>query len=91
MQTLRDLGALNMQPGSSNDLHKRVELAKWLSDWHLVAFLGTTQLFSAVWYFIISRLCDCSRSTGGHEGLGAGGIVAKASGGAPVVGCAIRH
>ncbi|KAL4261695.1 Nuclear protein localization protein 4 [Pleurotus pulmonarius] len=47
MQTLRDLGALNMQPGSSNDQHKRVELAKWLSDWHLVAFLGTTQLFSA--------------------------------------------
>ncbi|KAH7914485.1 NPL4 family-domain-containing protein [Hygrophoropsis aurantiaca] len=28
------------------DAHKRLELAKWLSDWHLVAFLGTTQLFS---------------------------------------------
>lgn len=33
---------------SGDDTHKRMELAKWLSDWHLVAFLGTTGLFSEV-------------------------------------------
>ncbi|KAJ7693672.1 NPL4 family-domain-containing protein [Mycena rosella] len=31
------------KPGEA---HKRRELAAWLSDWHLVAFLDTTQLFS---------------------------------------------
>ncbi|KAF5374904.1 hypothetical protein D9758_000481 [Tetrapyrgos nigripes] len=31
------------QPGEA---YKTLELAKWLSDWHLIAFLGTTQLFS---------------------------------------------
>ncbi|KAK7064546.1 nuclear protein localization protein 4 [Favolaschia claudopus] len=31
------------KPGEA---HKRRELATWLSDWHLVAFLDTTQLFS---------------------------------------------
>ncbi|KAJ7630580.1 NPL4 family-domain-containing protein [Roridomyces roridus] len=31
------------KPGEA---HKRRELAAWLSDWHLVAFLETTQLFS---------------------------------------------
>ncbi|KAJ8517029.1 hypothetical protein ONZ45_g5716 [Pleurotus djamor] len=46
MRTLRDLGAPDLQPGSKDNSYKRVELAKWLSDWHLVAFLGTTQLFS---------------------------------------------
>ena len=51
MATLVSLDAPNIQdshhtkPGEG---HKRVELAKWLSDWHLVAFLGTTQLFSPV-------------------------------------------
>jgi nuclear protein localization family protein 4 len=33
------------KPGEA---HKRRELAAWLSDWHLVAFLDTTQLFSPV-------------------------------------------
>jgi nuclear protein localization family protein 4 len=33
---------------AGDDTHKRVELAKWLSDWHLIAFLGTTGLFSEV-------------------------------------------
>ncbi|KAL0950742.1 hypothetical protein HGRIS_007515 [Hohenbuehelia grisea] len=48
MATLRDLDAPNIQSSSASpgDAHKRLELAKWLSDWHLVAFLGTTQLFS---------------------------------------------
>lgn len=31
--------------------HKRRALAEWLSDWHLVVFLGTTQLFSRVGSF----------------------------------------
>lgn len=31
------------KPGEA---HKKRELAAWLSDWHLVAFLDTTQLFS---------------------------------------------
>nr|GAT43691.1 predicted protein [Mycena chlorophos] len=31
------------RPGEA---HKRRELAAWLSDWHLIAFLDTTQLFS---------------------------------------------
>jgi len=46
MSTLRRLDAPNLQPGSESI--KKVELAKWLSDWHLVAFLQTTQLFSVV-------------------------------------------
>ncbi|KAI0067936.1 polyubiquitin-tagged protein recognition complex Npl4 component [Artomyces pyxidatus] len=28
------------------DSHRRLELAKWLSDWHLAAFLGASGLFS---------------------------------------------
>ncbi|KAK0473285.1 NPL4 family-domain-containing protein [Armillaria novae-zelandiae] len=49
LSTLHSLGApdisdsKHLQPGRA---HKTFELAKWLSDWHLVAFLGTTQLFS---------------------------------------------
>ncbi|KAF8078317.1 NPL4 family-domain-containing protein [Lyophyllum atratum] len=49
LSTLATLDAPNIhdsrtaQPGETQ---KRMELAKWLSDWHLVAFLGTTQLFS---------------------------------------------
>jgi nuclear protein localization family protein 4 len=33
---------------SPSDLQKRLDLAKWLSDWHLVSFLETTQLVSKV-------------------------------------------
>ena len=35
-------------PNTGRNPHKRIELAKWLSDWHLVAFLGSTGLFSEV-------------------------------------------
>ncbi len=51
LSTLHSLGApdisdsKHLQPGRA---HKTFELAKWLSDWHLVTFLGTTQLFSPV-------------------------------------------
>jgi len=50
MATLRRLEAPSMLPGS--DSYKKIELATWLSDWHLVAFLQTTQLFSPVIFFI---------------------------------------
>jgi len=33
---------------SPSNAQKRLELAKWLSDWHLVSFLQTTQLLSKV-------------------------------------------
>ncbi|KAF7339992.1 hypothetical protein MVEN_01916900 [Mycena venus] len=49
ISTLARLDAPNIvdsriaKPGEA---HKRTALAAWLSDWHLVAFLDTTQLFS---------------------------------------------
>ncbi|KAJ6604270.1 NPL4 family-domain-containing protein [Mycena vulgaris] len=49
ISTLSTLDAPNIvdsriaKPGEA---HKRAALAAWLSDWHLVAFLDTTQLFS---------------------------------------------
>ncbi|KZP32264.1 polyubiquitin-tagged protein recognition complex, Npl4 component [Athelia psychrophila] len=47
LRSLQQLGAPDIPPSTHSnggDSHKRVELAKWLSDWHLVAFLGTTGL-----------------------------------------------
>ncbi|KAG1716336.1 hypothetical protein ID866_820 [Astraeus odoratus] len=41
---LVNVGAPSIQ--ESRDLSKRIELAKWLSDWHLIAFLDSTQLMS---------------------------------------------
>jgi len=41
---LAKLDAPDVTSGT-NDGRKRVALAEWLSDWHLIAFLGTTQLF----------------------------------------------
>ena len=46
MSDLRTLEAPSLHPGGES--YKKIELAKWLSDWHLVAFLGTTGLFSPV-------------------------------------------
>ena len=48
MTTLSKLEAPSLYPGSES--YKKIELAKWLSDWHLVVFLQTTQLFSQVLY-----------------------------------------
>ena len=46
------LGSLNRSGATSiqenRDLSKRIELAKWLSDWHLITFLDSTQLISKV-------------------------------------------
>ncbi|PCH33293.1 polyubiquitin-tagged protein recognition complex Npl4 component [Wolfiporia cocos MD-104 SS10] len=47
---LRELSRLRApeipESGQGGDQQLRAVLAKWLSDWHLVAFLGTTQLIS---------------------------------------------
>lgn len=51
LQSLSKIGAPNVQnskEGSAEDAVIRHELEKYLSDWHLIAFLGTTQLFSEV-------------------------------------------
>ena len=45
------LDALDIQPGDyrpGGAPNKWMELAKWLSDFHLVVFLESTQLFSEV-------------------------------------------
>lgn len=49
LSALTTLGAPDLassRQNSASDKSKRIELAKWLSDWHLIAFLGTTGLFS---------------------------------------------
>ena len=46
ISSLAGIDAPNLQHGS--DKNKLIELAKWLSDWHLVAFMETTQLLSSV-------------------------------------------
>jgi hypothetical protein len=52
MRSLNELGAPDVQPSRQSsgdgDAHRRLELAKWLSDWHLVAFLGACGLLSEV-------------------------------------------
>ncbi|KAG6814021.1 hypothetical protein H0H92_003871 [Tricholoma furcatifolium] len=49
MSKLASLDAPNIQDSrisKPGEMHKRNELATYLSDWHLVAFFGTSQLFS---------------------------------------------
>jgi nuclear protein localization family protein 4 len=46
IKQLAKLNAPEVGPGSSGDLSKKRALAEWISDWHLVSFLATTQLFS---------------------------------------------
>jgi len=51
MRSLNELGAPDIPTsggGGGDDAHRRLELAKWLSDWHLVTFLGTCGLLSEV-------------------------------------------
>ena len=53
MRSLNELGAPDVQPsrrdaGDGSNAHRRLELAKWLSDWHLLSFLGTSGLVSEV-------------------------------------------
>jgi len=52
MHSLNELGApdvqLSRQDSGGTNAHRRLELTKWLSDWHLLAFLGTCGLLSEV-------------------------------------------
>ena len=53
MRSLSELGAPDVQPsrrdpGDASDAHRRLELAKWLSDWHLLSFLSACGLLSEV-------------------------------------------
>lgn len=51
MHELARLGAPEIEEsrhGGSGDSHRRRELALYLSDWHLLSFLGTSQLISEV-------------------------------------------
>lgn len=43
MAHLSKLDAPSIRPGET---YKKIELARWLSNWHLIAFLETTQLIS---------------------------------------------
>lgn len=52
MAALRRLEAPSFEPGSES--YKKIELARWLSDWHLIAFLQTTGLFSPVGFHLLS-------------------------------------
>lgn len=46
IKELAKLNAPEILSGSSGDQSKKRALAEWISDWHLIAFLATTQLFS---------------------------------------------
>ncbi|KAF8649760.1 hypothetical protein AX16_005527 [Volvariella volvacea WC 439] len=49
LSDLRRLDAFSIEPSTvsqTKDNNKRVELAKWLSDWHLITFLAHIQLLS---------------------------------------------
>lgn len=51
LASLASLGApeiADSKHAKPGEAHKSIELARYLSDWHLVVFLGTTQLFSPV-------------------------------------------
>ncbi|CAL1696225.1 unnamed protein product [Somion occarium] len=59
---LQDLARLRAPELAENpnggDFQQRVELAKWLSDWHLVAFLGTTQLINPEDMKVLARVAS---------------------------------
>lgn len=46
IKELAKLDAPEVTPGSGGDHSKKRALAEWMSDWHLIAFLATTQLLS---------------------------------------------
>jgi nuclear protein localization protein 4 homolog len=68
MSKLAALDAPSIPPSvlaKPGEAHKRFALAEFLSDWHLVAFLGTTQLFSVVstFYLLVSHSLISDRRT----------------------------
>ena len=49
MRSLNELAAPDVQVSQKDaNAYRRLDLAKWLSDWHLIAFLGTCGLLSEV-------------------------------------------
>ena len=46
IKELVKLNAPEVTPGNGGNHSKKRALAEWMSDWHLIAFLQTTQLFS---------------------------------------------
>ena len=46
IKELAKLNTTEITPGNGGDHSKRRALAEWISDWHLIAFLATTQLLS---------------------------------------------
>ena len=46
IKELAKLNTTDITPGNGGDHSKRRALAEWISDWHLIAFLATTQLLS---------------------------------------------
>jgi nuclear protein localization protein 4 homolog len=52
MAELGKLGAPDVHPGE--ETYKKKELAHFLSDFHLVSFLQTTQLLSVVCFALVS-------------------------------------
>ena len=46
IEKLAKINAPEITPGNGGDHSKKQALAEWISDWHLVTFLATTQLFS---------------------------------------------
>jgi nuclear protein localization family protein 4 len=46
IKELAKLNAPEITPGDGGDHSKKRALAEWISDWHLIAFLATTQLFT---------------------------------------------
>ena len=66
MSALRRLEAPSLFPGT--DSIKKMELARWLSDWHLMSYLDTTQLFSVVRMLSFMLYCALEFAlTGGHS------------------------
>ncbi|KAH9178915.1 polyubiquitin-tagged protein recognition complex Npl4 component [Lactarius sanguifluus] len=57
MRSLNELGAPDVQVSRQDaNTHRRLELAKWLSDWHLVAFLGNSGLLSETDIIVFLRV-----------------------------------
>lgn len=46
LTSINSLGVSSLE--DARDTAKRLQVAKWLSDWHLIAFLETTQLLTPV-------------------------------------------
>lgn len=49
LHRLKAFDVLDSKHGNTaEDITSRIQLAYWLSDWHLVSFIGTVDLFSPV-------------------------------------------